>query len=541
MKLSLIVLVVICTVVNGAQVKLDPLVRIDQGLVRGQIADNGKYAYFLGVPYAQVNPSNPFGQSEPHPGFGNDIFNAYDGSIACPQNRDLPQSLDCLRLNIYVPYEASSKNPLPVLFWIHGGDFIFNQGSKYGPNYFMEQGIVVVTINYRLGPYGFMCLDSPSVPGNQGLKDQHEALRWVRKNIAAFGGNPYEVTIGGQSVGSCSVLLQLFSPKEKLFKRVIAQSGTPFTDGMFVESDIQAANKLAEHLGFNTTDTEEALVFLAQTPSDLVIGAYEELSLDLKPCKERSFSGIENLVESYPFFMTNEKKIKNTPILIGHTTQEAGQFEAKGYFGNDYYDSDPFLPKVKNVFDLSEEQLSEAASLVRHFYIGDEAVSKEVAHEIANFESDFLFNHPIDRMITKVLKDNANPVYEYVFAYLGDDSDETETSHSEDLNYIFDMGTSSDNSENRQMIKRMVTLWAYFVKFGNPTPSASDLLPVEWKPVTEDTRPYMVLDKELQMKSRVFHDRMAFWDLFFERYASNQRLARQCMIKQRFDSDTKLV
>ncbi|KAI5641903.1 carboxylesterase family domain-containing protein [Phthorimaea operculella] len=536
MKLSIIVLVVIfiLTVVNCAQVKLDPLVRIDQGLVRGQIADGGKYAYFLGVPYAQVNPNNPFGQSEPHPGFGNDIFNAYDGSIACPQNRNSPQSLDCLRLNIYVPYEASSKNPLPVLFWIHGGDFTFNQASQYDPKYFMDQGIVVVTINYRLGPYGFMCLDSPLVPGNQGLKDQHEALRWVRKNIAAFGGNPYEVTIGGQSAGSCSVLLQLFSPKEKLFKRAIAQSGTPFTDGLFVESDIQAANKLAEHLGYNATNTEEALEFLARTPSDLVIGAYEELSLDLKPCKERSFSGIENFIETYPSFMSNEKKIKDTPILIGHTTQEAAKFEAGGYYGNDYYDNDPFLPRLNNVFDLNEEQLIEAASIVRHFYIGDEAVSKEVAHEIADFESDFLFNHPIDRMITKVLKENANPVYEYVFAYLGD-SDAIETSHSDELNYIFDMGTSSDNGDNRQMIKRITTLWANFVKFGNPTPSTSELLPVEWKPVTENTRPYMVLDEQLQMKSRVFNDRMAFWDLFFERYASNQRLARKCTIKQRFD------
>lgn len=106
------------------------------------------------------------------------MFEAYDDSAVCPQveefNNTIVGSLDCLNLNVFVPNKASSEKKLPVLVWIPGGGFTIGFGNRYlyGPKYLIRHDVVVVSINYRLGPYGFMCLDTPGVPGNQGLKDQ---------------------------------------------------------------------------------------------------------------------------------------------------------------------------------------------------------------------------------------------------------------------------------------------------------------------------------------------------------------------------------
>lgn len=106
-------------------------------------------------------------------------------------------------LNVYTPYTKPSK-PLPVLFWIHGGGWNAGSGQTdlFGPDYFMQKDVILVTINYRLGPVGFLSLDDPdvNVPGNAGLKDQTFALKWVKQNIANFGGNPNNITVFGESV-----------------------------------------------------------------------------------------------------------------------------------------------------------------------------------------------------------------------------------------------------------------------------------------------------------------------------------------------------
>ena len=134
-------------------------------------------------------------------------------------------------LNIYVPEVefSSRKRKLPVMVWIHGGALLIgsNNYNENGPKHFMKKEIVMVTVNYRLGPLGFLSMGTDSVPGNVGLRDQNMALKWVKKNIAAFGGDPNSVTLFGESAGSLSVALHLISPmSEGLFHRIILQSGT---------------------------------------------------------------------------------------------------------------------------------------------------------------------------------------------------------------------------------------------------------------------------------------------------------------------------
>lgn len=383
-----------------------------------------------------------------------------DDTIICPQKSSNSNNIDCLSLNIYVPSVASSRNPLPVMAWFHGGNFDSGSANDFGVRNLVRHGILVVTINYRLGPYGFLCLDIPSVAGNQGLKDQYKALTWIRNNIASFGGNPYNVTIAGQDAGATSVLLHLYSSKEKYFHKVIAQSSTPQSEGMFVNGDVEAAIKLASYLGLNTSDTEQAIQFLSEISPDLVVAASADLGLNLKPCKERSFSGVDIFMGDDPYSMSNRRKVSNTAIMIGVNSKESS-------LTDDYYNSDPFYEKLKNHYDLDETTIVKLAKNIKHFYIGDKEISPEVASQLKDFESDFGYNHPAERTINNLLNEGASAIYEYIFSYVGSTGlDGAE--HSYELNYLFDLVNSNTerDDEDQLIVDRITYLWTNFIKYG---------------------------------------------------------------------------
>lgn len=149
------------------------------------------------------------------------IFNcSQDGPGCFTVDNYLPNdrmSESCLNLNVYTPalpdHSGKPNSKLPVMVWIHGGGFVGGsaQSSMYNPKYLVQEEVVVVTVNYRLGPLGFLCLPSVGIYGNMGLKDQRMAFRWVRENISCFGGDPNNVTIFGQSAGAASVHLHYLS------------------------------------------------------------------------------------------------------------------------------------------------------------------------------------------------------------------------------------------------------------------------------------------------------------------------------------------
>lgn len=136
---------------------------------------------------------------------------------------------DCLIANVYIP-DTEDKN-LPVYVYVHGGAFQLGWSNMLVPKALVsEHTIIIVTFNYRVGIHGFLCLGTEDAPGNAGMKDQVALLRWVKKNIPNFGGNPDDVTIGGHSSGSASVdLLMLSKSAEGLFNKVIPESGATHT------------------------------------------------------------------------------------------------------------------------------------------------------------------------------------------------------------------------------------------------------------------------------------------------------------------------
>ncbi|XP_053600204.1 juvenile hormone esterase-like [Plodia interpunctella] len=517
-----------------ADLRIDPLVDTNVGLIRGLRAIDGDYSMFMGIPFAKVRPENPFGDAIPHERF-DDVFEAFDDSAICPQieefNQTVTGNLDCLHLNIYVPNSASSRNRLPVLIWVYGGGFSIGFSGRYlyGPKYIVRHDVILVTINYRLGPYGFMCLDTADVPGNQGLKDQLLALRWVKHNIEAFGGDSNKITAFGESAGGIAVDFHLLSPHELLFNQVILNSGTTLLP-TFYEPIKNAPIILAQYLGLDTDDMDEAISFLANLDTNSVITAAAALNLEFKTCVEQEFDNVDRFI-TQNWINAPVPKVRNMPVLIGFNNQEL--LTTYGLETATFYD-DLIKYKLSIGFDVDNEEFEGMEELVRQFYIGDESITDKVRYEIIDFESDYKFNHPTFRSIKKYIENGAGNIFNYVFSYAGGRNFAKHlnnitfggAAHADELGYLFDMSFWKQISDEDQLIvDLMTTMWTNFVKHGDPTPELSDLLTTKWTPITEGSpHHYLEIDRELHAKTRPFSSRMTFWDLFYKMNHNLQRI-----------------
>jgi para-nitrobenzyl esterase len=285
-----------------------PTVITDDGAVRG-VAGPGGYA-FLGLPYAAPPTGNLRWRPPAPPAEWRGVRDATQFAPSCPQplraNPSLPpgpMSEDCLYLNVYTPTlpgggqghrlrhgsGEDGDGGLPVLVWIHGGGLTKDAGRNYDPSKLASDGIVAVTINYRLGALGFLAhpalASQPAGPaGNYGLMDQQAALHWVQDNIEAFGGDPGNVTIAGESAGGLSVLAQLVSPGARgLFHKAIIESGSFALNQQPLATAEAAGEALANAAGCpgQTAQTAQCLRNLpAQTlvnsiPGDLIPGVVD--------------------------------------------------------------------------------------------------------------------------------------------------------------------------------------------------------------------------------------------------------------------------
>lgn len=198
-----------------------------------------------------------------------------------PFRRDevLEGSEDCLYINVYTPPvdEVKSKK-LPVMVWFHGGGWECGSGISeyYGPDHLLEKDIVYVSGNFRLGPLGFLSTETLDCPGNNGMKDQVEILKWVKENIARFGGDPDNVTIFGESAGGASVTYHMMSKLSKgLFHKGIAQSGTyhnPWAQPAHKGVAAKRAFKLAKllHCENSESNWKRMLDCMRKLPADAV-------------------------------------------------------------------------------------------------------------------------------------------------------------------------------------------------------------------------------------------------------------------------------
>ncbi|KOB65210.1 Uncharacterized protein OBRU01_23794 [Operophtera brumata] len=480
------------------------VVQTSLGAVHGLRPDQGAYTMFLGVPYARVDEENPFGVT-------------YHDDIGCPQvggrGSDGPQgSIQCLVLNVYVP-DVADPSSLPVMVWFHGGAFVTGDSNRgmNAPTYLIKHDVIIVSVNYRLGIYGFMCTDSAKSPGNNGLKDQLLALRWVRDNIGSFGGDKDKVTAFGTSAGGMSVHLHLLSHHEKLFERAIIQSGPSSSPWTIVDADNTIPIRLASALGFQTEDVDDAIDFLSKASVHDVVRAANDLLIITaandnqpltKPCVEKEFEGVERFVTTHSN-VAHSTKAKDTDIMIGHNSQE--MIFQYGTRPDEFFSGYSFENLLDFGFNVTD--FEDMTQVVRQFYIGDRETSSDLKEEITNFASDFVWNHPTERAVRLLVEDQARVVYKYLFSYEGGrnllkhitGSTMPGASHGDELGYLCVSGSS------------------------NPLPAYTALLPAVWAPVSRGERPYLEIGREVTAGRRPLHDRMAFWDVFYE---ANQHKAK---------------
>ncbi|XP_049865247.1 esterase E4-like [Pectinophora gossypiella] len=519
----------------------DLIVETKVGKIRGVRGQDDDFTSFMGIPYAKVDPENIFGNSLPYPNF-EDIFEANNDSAICPQIEEFEfqtvGTLDCLHLNIYVPKSAATEHPLPVMVYIYGGGFSIGFAGRflYGPKFIVRHDVILVVLNYRLGPYGFMCLNTPEIPGNQGLKDQVAALRWVKNNIIAFGGDPNKVTLFGNSAGAMSAGLHLISDiEDNLFNNVIMQSGSAFFSGLGKTGKVDTVLKLADAVGLTTDDINYALAHLSQLSKDeenvhRIIEAAVSLGVsNFAPCLEKEFNGVERYLSKMAI-NSNHSKATNIGILLGYNKDELLVLFGENA-NTDNWDQ-MYAGLLSSTFNFETDKLTELAGIVRRFYIGDEEINIQVRHQMSDFYGDMAFVYPIIRSIKRFHDANVDKVYQYLFSYDGgrnfvklkDGITEPGVLHADEIGYLFDMEfiPYEITEADQLIIDRMTTMWTNFAKFGDPTPNNevdSDILPIKWEPVTKESPYYFLnIDTVMSLERRFQSQRMSFWELFFTAY-----------------------
>jgi para-nitrobenzyl esterase len=322
---------------GGPAAAQDPaLVETSTGWVRGT-ADGG-HRTFLGIPYAAPPVDDLRWRStepvEPWDG----VRDATEPGSMCPQEDwttgGIGGSEDCLYLNVDAPHETASG--VPVLVYLHGGGLVGGQGASYDPTRIVERSnVIVVSVNHRLGAFGFLAhpgLDDPYA-GNFALADQQEALRWVEDNIAAFGGDPDNVTLWGQSGGANTTCAQLAAPgAEGLFDKAIVQSASCANTMLTVDEAQSRGEAMAEAMG--CADLAQAVDCLREADLDaLVEYRVDEIGHVARYRSDYPWfpvAGTEALPEQ-PLEALRAGEAADVPLIHGATKDEARLAVAKTY------------------------------------------------------------------------------------------------------------------------------------------------------------------------------------------------------------------
>ncbi|CAB3221761.1 unnamed protein product [Arctia plantaginis] len=286
---------------------------------------------------------------------------------------------------------------------------------------------------------------------------------------------------------------------------------------------------ISEYLGLPTNNLEEAIEFLTQVDSHLVIAAVNALQIadDFRPCIEKEMDGVESFITEN-WITASLPKVKNIPILIGFNNDEW-----YGFYTSEqdefYKDLNVVEEYISKGFDVSDVDFEVMEDMVRHFYFGDEPMSAAVRQGIVDFIADFVFIHPTHRSIRKYLNNDVGNVYLYMFTYVGERNflrkkDNVTTGagalHCDEIGYLFDISYMKGlpiTPADQLLIDQITTMWTNFVKSGNPMSQNLDNVSVQWTPITNTLElPYLNIGAELTLDSRPFNQRASFWDLFYK-------------------------
>nr|XP_049697828.1 juvenile hormone esterase isoform X5 [Helicoverpa armigera] len=506
-----------------------------QGPVRGQKHPSGHLYAFYNVPYATAPKGIHKFKAPLPPPVRTEPFDAVNKNVVCPQyidmdskmpGRHLEQSEDCLIANIFVP--DTNENNLPVLVYVHGGAFILGFGDMMRATQLMKsKDFIMVTFNYRLGIHGFLCLGTEDVPGNAGMKDQVALLRWVKDNIANFGGNPNKVTLAGYSAGSTSVdLLMLSKAAKGLFHRVIPESGANLAAFGMQRNPLEVAKSHAKTLQFTNVEDISALEQFYKTASMELLTADSFLfrpdsTFLFGPCVERDTEGAF-LTES-PLTILKNGDFEKLPMLYGFANME-GLFRIDMFnVWKDKMNSNfaEFLPAdLKFETDGAREEVIE---LIKKFYFGGQPVSNDNILRYVDYFSDVPFVYPTLRSAKLQVEAGNDQVYLYEYSFVDENDNVVPHTNVRGADHVAQTVALMDGEDEslepqayQNMRKIIREIWHNFIITGTPVPADSSL--PAWPPARADRSPHMRLLEKPVLQGVLLGERAQFWDDIYEKY-----------------------
>jgi para-nitrobenzyl esterase len=492
----------------------------DRGPVRGVSTPTEKE--YLGIPFAAPPVGNLRWRPPRTHARWTTPLDATHFANHCPQSGSFVggSSLDedCLYLNVYTPNLGNGKGHakgLPVMFWIHGGALEAGQSDDYDPTRLVQKGRVVVTINYRLGWLGFLAHPALSAEspyhgsGDYGFMDQQAALRWVKHNIANFGGDPGNVTIFGQSAGGQSVHVQLASPLAAgLFEGAIAQSGA-YADGL---QSLAAAEQNGSDIANRVGCQDQTAACLRSVPVQ-----------DLLPTQPSGGLPIVPNVDGYvltqsPRAAFESGDFNRVPIVEGSTHDEFRSYAATLVPNVDK----SLYPLVVGIFVSTLHVPASASDIVKQYPISNYGPQFTVPLALAAIATDYLWSCPGRRdakafskfVPTHTYEFNdpnapnllAPPVAGFPFgAY-----------HASELPYLFDSATRGGHApltpDQEQLASAMVDYWTQFAANGDPNSPATP----EWPAYTAAGDTYQSLHPPTPAPESGYaaDHKCAFWDSY---------------------------
>lgn len=449
------------------------IVQLDSGPIAGEV-DN-EIQVFRGIPYAMPPVGSLRWKPPQPPQAWTSVRQCHQFGPSCPQPKESSSTVyneDCLYLNVWAP-EIRHQAKLPVMVWIHGGAFNFGGASlpEYEGKNLAAQGVVVVTINYRLGPLGFFAhplLNEESgkgVSGNYGLLDQIAALQWVQRNIAAFNGDSAQVTIFGQSAGSRSVSLLLLSPlSQGLFKGAIAESGGPIIGSEFLSPSFNGDKKNVERMGqelaqrLGCAQADDVLAALRVQPAEEIVkaaacstGLFDD-GLFFAPV----FDGW--VLPENPHRALREGHIQAVPVITGSTGNEGALYLTQEssltrLHYQKYFDSrfGEFSTQAMQVFTaLTQEEIGPAIDKV--ITVGANAYPARLTAQAIEQKGSNAYLYHFTRIPKTALASKAG------------------AHHGVELAYVFGNMKKEDcyNEVDQRLSQYMMRYWVNFAKTGNP-------------------------------------------------------------------------
>lgn len=384
---------------------------------------------------------------------------------------------NCLNVNVFTP---GTDKPLPVFIYIHGGAFQIGFGDMNSHEPLLKSGkFVKVSFNYRLGIPGFLCLGTEDVPGNAGMKDQVAALRWVKDNIATFGGNPNDITLAGYSAGSASVDLHLLSEASRgLFNKIIPESGSAISSWAVQDDPVSTAIDFASTHNFkNIDDIYELEKFYKLASPEVLFSDHffyrKDSEFAFVPCVEREKNN--SFLYDAPLNILKSGKFNKVPALYGAANME-GLFripvfeEWKEEMNNNFA---VFLPV--NLAFVDEDEKRTIANKIKAFYFGDQNVGKNTMQAYVNYFSDIMFIYPLLKTIN--LFGDTGSVYAYEYSFVDGDNPHPfdpyrlggahHCAQSEALTYnLFKDDTAEPTKDYKEVRDMMSELWINFITTG---------------------------------------------------------------------------